>query len=203
MIKKVLLAAGLSLGLVAAAEAMPANAGTHDVVVGSNSASKFWFLQTTGDCEEASFDYVYGTIKGHRMKESTIDAEAQRLGVLNANPALGSYWLLLPKLSKHYGITMTLGVHSTATLEAYLKAGKHVIATVDVERIWNASSAFLAAYPPQPDSGRIDHALVVDSIDETTTMVTLTDGSVKTGRLETVSLSTFRSAWNYQLAVSN
>lgn len=207
MITKTLLAAGLSLAL--AAVATPAFAGSHDVVVGSNAGAKFWFAQSTGDCEEAAFDTVYGEIKGSRMKESTVIAEAIKLGVLNPNTELGSSWSLLPKLAKHYGIKLTLGSHTTKALEADLKAGDHVIAAVNAEQIW-------ASVPPaqfsKPPPGRVwdftqiffpDHALVVDSINETRGTVTLTDsGSMA---LETVSLSVFRSAWStsgYQLAVS-
>lgn len=182
--------------------AAPANASS-DKIVGSNAASSFWFAQTTGDCVEASFDLIYGTIHGTRMHEATVIAEAQKLNVLGPNPANGSNWYGpdgIAKLGAHYGVAFTLGSHKISTIEADLAAGDHIIAQVNGETIWSAIPANLF---PNPGAGMAwdfsdtttpDHALVVDSIDETAGTITLTDTGQGMGRLETVSLATFSKA---------
>ena len=188
-----------ALGVTAAAA--PASATT-DKIVGNNAAAQFWFQQTTGDCEEAAFDTVYGLIKGTRMHESTVVNEAIRLGVLSPDTTLGSSWGGpdgLPKLAAHYGIKLTLGAHKLATIEADLAAGDIVVADVNSTTIWNYTN------PGEYIQGQTefgDHVVVVDSIDETAKTVTLTDSGPETGRLETVPLSVFNQSailggWNY------
>lgn len=175
-----------------------------DTVVGNDTTAKYWFAQTSGDCEEAAFDAVYGDIKGSRMHEATVEVEAEKLGVLAIPSSDGSNWYGpdgLAKLGAHYGIKFTLGSHTLKTIEADLKAGDHVIADVNAETIW--ASLPLTAFPPlQPgytwdfsQTTVADHALVVDSIDVTAGTVTLTDsGNAKGGAVETVRLSVFAKA---------
>lgn len=181
-----------------------------DTVVGNDTTAKYWFAQTSGDCEEAAFDAVYGDINGSRMHEATVEVEAEKLGVLSIPSADGSNWYGpdgLAKLGAHYGIKFTLGSHTLKTIEADLKAGDHVMAFVNAETIWatqNLTAIFGA--PPAGDAWEPinaadgydmstgDHALVVDSIDLTTNKVTLTDTGSPAGAREVVSLSTFAKA---------
>lgn len=177
-----------------------------DHIVGSNVASTYWYNQTTSDCMEAAFNSgIYAPIRGSRMREATVIAEAQKLHVMGANPAGGSSWSGLPKLAAHYGIKITLGTHTIETIEADLAAGDHVIAFVDAETIWNNSLDFRAVYPPQANSNLADHAVVVDSINVTRGTVTLTDSGPSTGATETVDLAAFgravaTSGYNYAVA---
>lgn len=196
--------------------ATPSNAAT-DITVGNNAGAQYWFAQTTGDCELAAFDTIYGEIKGTRMHETTIIAEGIRLGVVvDGVPALGSNWFGpngLAKLAAHYGIKMTLGSHKLATIEADLKAGDHIMAFINAETVW--ATMPLTDLPPLPvgnaydfsTQSAADHALVVDSIDETTQTVTLTDsGNAQGGALETVSVAAFSRAVatsGYQYAVAS
>lgn len=193
--------------------ATPVNAATVDVIVGSNGGAKYWFTQTSGDCEEAAFDTIYGDVHGYRLHEASVEVAAEKLGVLAVPSSAGSNWFGpdgLVKLAAHYGIKMTVGAHTTQTLEKYLAAGDHVMAMVNGETIWANDPTF----PPPPagsawdftDRGDPDHAVVVDSIDETTGKVTITDSANPKQSIETVSLTAFRAAWavsGYQLGVVN
>lgn len=196
--------------------ASPATAAT-DKVVGNDNGAKFWFAQTSGDCELAAFDTIYGDITGARMHEATVIAEGIKLGVVaDGNPADGSNWFGpngLAKLGAHYGIKFTLGSHKLATIETDLKAGDRVMAFVNGETIWAAQPAADLPTPPAgeawdfSDTTDADHALVVDSIDLTAQTVTLTDsGNAKGGALEVVSIATFSKSMatsGYQYAVTS
>lgn len=185
-----LAAAALVLASVASI-ASPASAAT-DKIVGSMAADKFTFTQTTGDCEEAAVDAVYGVIKGSRMHEATIIAEAQKLGVLSANPADGSNWYGpsgVVKLLAHYGIASSIGSHTIQTVESDLAKGDLIIANVNAETLWNS------AFPNQYVIDNLtvaDHALVLDQIDVTKSTATVTDSAV--GTSYTVPLAVFRAA---------
>lgn len=188
-----------------------------DKIVGSNAGSKFWFFQTSGDCEEAAFDTVYGEINGSRLHEASVEVAAEKIGVLAIPSSGGSNWYGpngLAKLGAHYGITMTLAPHKLSTIEADLAAGAHVIALVNAETIWAAVPANLFSTPPAgmqwdfSNNTQPDHALVVDSIDETQHTVTLTDSGQTQGALETVPLATFdkavaASGYEYAIATKN
>lgn len=200
----------IAAGITAVTANPPAQAATTtpDVVVGNTAAASYWFAQTTGDCEEGAFDAVFGAIRGARMHEATVVAEAQKLGVMSHNTADGSNWVGpdgLAKLAAHYGIRMTVGAHTITTIETDLKAGDHVIAAVSAGIIWNNIPAFVAADGFQTVDPYGDHALVLDSIDETAKTVTLTDTGWAGGRAETVPLSVFNQSMTvsgYQYAVT-
>lgn len=172
-----------------------------DKIVGNNTAAASWYHQTTDDCVEASVNYIYGAEHhGNRMREATIDTEAVKLGVLNADTTKGSNWYALPILAAHYGMAFEQGPHTVATLEKYLAAGDHVIAVVNGELIWHTVNPTYAVTTLDAD-----HALVVDSIDITRATITLTDGGIPEGRAETIPLAVFRAAWSfggYNLAVA-
>lgn len=160
-------------------------ATTTDTIVGNNAAAAYWFPQTSEDCLEAAFDTLYGLHTGARMREVTVVNEALKLGVL-VSTAKGSTWAKLPVLAHHYGMTITLGTHKIATIEADLAAGHHVIAAVNGATIWAA-----AGYGTIPGT-KSDHAVVVDSINITAGTVTLTDSATRP--LETVPLAVFDRA---------
>lgn len=183
--------AALGAALAFGAVASPAYAATV-TVDGTMTAARFTFVQTTGDCEEAAVDAVFGAVTGARMREATIIKEAQKLGVLSANPADGSNWFGpsgIVKLMAHYGIASTIGSHTIQTIEADLKAGRHVIANVNAETLWN--SAFPGQYVVD-DRATPDHAVVLDEVDVTRGTATVTDSAV--GLSYVVPLGVFRAA---------
>lgn len=195
--------------------ATPVNAATADVIVGNNTGGKYWFTQTSGDCEEAAFDTIYGDVHGYRLHEASVEVAAEKLGVLAIPSANGSNWFGpdgIARLGAHYGIKLTVGAHKIATIEKDLKSGDLVIAQVNAETIWAAIPPADFATPPAgeawdfTDTTAPDHAVVVDSIDETARTVTLTDSGQAKGALETVPITAFNQSMStsgYQYAVTS
>lgn len=188
-------------------------ATTPDVIVGESvKAAAMTFTQSSGDCEEGAVDVIYGVLKGSRMHEATIVKTAQKLGVLDVDPSLGSNWFApdgIDALFAHYGIVSKVGSHTIQTIEADLKAGDKIAAFVSAETLWNADLDFIFGAPPAGDDWApystaegADHALVLDSIDITKSTATVSDTGV--GKTYTVPLSVFRAAVatsNYSYAV--
>lgn len=184
-----------------------------DVIVGSNGAANFLFKQRDGDCEEGSTDAIIGAVKGARVKETTIDLYARNAGILGRDGTRygsGSNWFGpdgVVKLFAHYGLKATVGSHSIATIEKDLKSGDHVEAFVNANTLWaTLTEAQLvetfgpapagdewvtgpAAFPAGSDP---DHAVVLDSINVTKSLATVTDSG--TGLTYTVKLSVWRQA---------
>lgn len=193
-----LAATALVLAAVSVALAQPAQAATHS----RPTAAAMTFRQTTGDCEEAAVDIVYGVATGARLREATIIKEAQKLGVLGANTALGSHWYGpngIVKLLAHYNLTSSIGSHTLSTIQTDLAAGDQVIAFVNAETLWD-TLPLNTVYGPPP-TGRTwqdgitpgtvaDHALVLDALTPTT--ATVSDSGL--GLTYTVPLAAFRAA---------
>lgn len=209
--KKIVSALAITAGFMSIAA--PAGAVTKDKIVGSvNAAAAINYRQNGGTCEEGAVNIVYGLDKGSRMHEATIVKEATKLGVYDGS---GSNWYGsngIVELMSHYGIKSTIGSHTIQTIEADLKAGDHVIALVNEATILN--SAFPGQWADADDpSGEsfqsydfveADHALVLDQVDITTSVATVSDTG--TGMTYTVPLAVFRAAvatGGYQYDISS
>lgn len=203
-------AATLAAASIAMLASSPAQAAVKpDVIVGSSSvAASMTFAQTSGDCEEGAADIIYGELNGSRLHEANIEVAAEKLGVLAVPSSLGSNWAGpdgIVKLFAHYGIKSKVGSHTIQTVEADLKAGDKIVAFVNADTIWSTlpvntvfgtPPAGQAWVPITPDVNPVaDHALVLDSINETKSTATLSDTGI--GKTYTVSLATFRAAEAY------
>lgn len=161
-----------------------------DKIVGNADGAAFVYTQSGGYCEEGAANIVYGELRGSRMHEATIVAEATKLGVY-IPAAGGSDWYGLPKLLSHYGIKSTEGTHTLKTVEADLAAGDRVIAAVNGETLWAAAGySFLNTDFTSPD-----HAVVLDEVDETTGRVLVSDTGAGASYVVTT------AAWNKAVAL--
>lgn len=164
-------------------------------------AVRFLVQQRDGDCEEMAADMVIGAIKGHRLKETTIDMYARNAGILlrdGTHYGFGSNWFGpngITKLMAHYGIRSTTAARSIKTIEADLAAGDRVIAFVNADTLWNASAVVQTRYGHQggpADLLAADHAVVLDQINTTASVATVSDSGA--GLTYTVPLKAWRAA---------
>lgn len=186
-ISAVLTGAGLVAFAAGGAAGTAANA---DVIVGNTHAAKYWFPQSAQDCAEGSAAVIIGVLTSHEPTEAAITAYAQSQGWYT--PTGGTNAADIPNLYWWGGtVPSTAQATTLAGLEYALGHGSMVVALVNGETIW-ADLGFTTEVP----GPTADHALVVDEINETKGTVTLTDtGNTKSGRLETVPLSVFGTAW--------
>lgn len=171
--------------------AKPALIAAGDVVVGNLDAAKFWAHQTDQDCVEQSARVMIGVLTGKAPTAMAIDTFAQQAGVYT--PKEGSDGTMAAAIYAHYGVTANVFYQSTlAQVEGTLAAGGHVVAYVNGPTLWQSVGFTTAKGTTFTD---LDHALVIDQIDETTGIMTLTDTGVPNGATEQVTIATFEKAW--------
>lgn len=173
-----------ALGVIAVSASHGASAPTQ-TVVGNLAPATYWYHQTTTDCGEASSAVVIGALTGTAPTDSAILGYAAGAGLYNG----GTEIVNIPTILRHYGVTALAEQMTLPQLETALQFGDRVVAGVNAETLWATQG-----YKVIPGT-TLDHAVVVDQINETTGMVTLTDTGIPTGRTETISVATFVQAW--------
>ncbi len=211
--------AGATVGLAAPAVASPASQiEPSGALYGyPDTAAEYWQMQHLPDnCVLMSVADVVGEVTGDLPTETEIVTLAENTpsashpGSIYLRPNQGQTWGTDPSdlvvLLAHYGIkgAITNAVTEDQTrvptgllaIEQYLGDGHKVIATVNVETIWNDLDG---------DRTAPDHSLVVTGVDTRTGIVHLNDPAYPSGRDKQVTIATFMQAWktsDYQMVVT-
>lgn len=211
--------AGAAVGLAAPAVASPAAQveATRALYGHPDVAAEYWQMQhLADDCVLMSVADVVGEVTGNLPSEAEIVKLAENTpsvahpGSIYMRPVEGQTWGTDPRdvvvLLAHYGIegAITNAITEDQTgvrtglmaIEQQLGGGHRVIATINVESIWDSSEG---------DRTAPDHSVVVTGVDTRTGMVHINDPAYPEGRNKQVTIATFMQAWkasDYQMVVT-
>jgi hypothetical protein len=211
--------AGASVGIAAPAVASPATQVEAKGALYGNpdAAAEYWQIQhLADDCVLMSVADVVGQVNGDLPSESEIVELAENTpssahaGTVYIRPQDGQTFGTDPRdvvvLLAHFGIEGAItnaitedetGVRTgLVAIEHYLGDGHRVIATVNVETIWDN---------PEGDRTAADHSVVVTGVDTRSNTVHLNDPAYPEGRNKQVSITTFMRAWkasDYEMVVT-
>lgn len=190
----VVLAAALALGLAGGAALgewqQPSS------TVGNLAPAAHWQLQTAEDCAEMSAAAIIGTLTGHTPSEAEITAAAGLIG--GYDPAVGTEMSTLTPLFMSYGLVAAVEPSLTwGQVTTLLQHGYRLQAVVNGQTLWHDSGLRTDIAPTTV----MDHAVVLDSIDQTRGLVHLTDSALKGGADEVVTSAQFASAWQGTVVV--
>ncbi|WP_158019302.1 C39 family peptidase [Mycobacterium basiliense] len=202
-------AAGTAVALAVPAVASPAaqTEATATVFGQPDLAAHYWQMQHLADnCVLMSVADVVGQVTGNLPSEEEIVTLAENTpsamhpGSIYIRPKANQTWGTDPSdvvvLLAHYGIRGAVTNAATEdqtgvptgllAIERYLGDGHKVIATVNVETIWDS---------PEGDRTAPDHSLVVTGVDTRNATVHLNDPAYPSGANKQVSIATFMQAW--------
>ena len=211
--------AGATVGLAAPAMASPATGvEAAGALYGQpDAAAEYWQMQhLADDCVLMTVADVVGQVTGNLPSEAEIVKLAENTpsvahpGSIYLPPTQGRTFGTDPSdvvvLLAHYGIegAITNAVTEDQTgvrtglvaIEQYLGGGHRVIATINIETIWDSAEG---------DRTAPDHSVVVTGVDTRTGMVHLNDPAYSEGRDKQVTIATFMQAWkasDYQMVVT-